>query len=150
MRKIIMELYQDGSVKLLTPDLYFNNEDETVEVEVIYPEAYQDWDKVVEIKAGTIETFKTDRFTLSSSIMKNKEIRFQPTATLNDKVQKWNIRTVILEDSLNVIDDNDTIDESVARELLNKIENHGQEVRDEIGIKNSPNWQQIIDFIKEI
>lgn len=144
MKRMKLELFSDGSVNVGNRVLNFDNEKGGLEVEVLYPKSYIDWDKVVEIVYGDTTTYKTNIFTLSQA--KKGEVRIQPTAILGDRVVKWDIVSIRVKEALNVLDDNEVIEESVVREILE----HTNNFREELGISNELTWQQLIDFIKGV
>mgnify|MGYP001206600097 FL=1 len=124
----------------------FDLENESVSLEVEYPKQYDEWEKIIEITAGDVATFKNNGDKLSKTILKQGTVKLQPTAILGNKVQKWTIANVIIYNSLNVLDDNEVIEESVAREIMG----HTERFRQELGIGDGLTIQQIIDFIKGV
>jgi len=124
----------------------FDLENESVSLEVEYPKQYDKWEKIIEITSGDVATFKNNGDKISNAILKQGTVKLQPTAILGNKVQKWAIANVIIYSSLNVLDDNEVIGESVAREIMG----HTERFRQELGIGDGLTIQQIIDFIKGV
>lgn len=145
MKSIKIKCLENGRT-IVENGSMFDLENESVSLEVEYPKQYDKWEKIIEITSGDVATFKNNGDKISNAILKQGTVKLQPTAILGNKVQKWAIANVIIYSSLNVLDDNEVIEESVAREIMG----HTERFRQELGIGDGLTIQQIIDFIKGV
>ena len=106
--KITCDLYG----KVIVDDLgnkLFANENDTVQIEISYPNQYASYTKKADIYVDydkskhSIEDEVSDNFTfeLTNEHLKQGYIKIQPIAYLEDSVQKWDICKLKIRYSIN-------------------------------------------------
>lgn len=106
--KLTCDLYG----KVIVDDLgnkLFANENDTVQIEISYPNQYASYTKQADIYVDNTqskysiedEVNKTFTFELTSSHLKQGYIKIQPVAYLEDSVQKWEVCKLEIRYSVN-------------------------------------------------
>lgn len=124
MKTLKIELLGNGDTIIVKNHIYFDNENESTIVEVEYPVEYEEYSKRCDIV--TEHGFKTiklgNQFTLSRDELTNGFMSVQPIAYKDDVVVKWAISKIRINGSLNVVESDESIDISLAQQLINMFE----------------------------
>ena len=146
MKYVEIQLNENGSIKYNRDIVMFDNENKAIEIKLKYPKEYEDYNKQCDIIGGSgLQAIVFgDLFTLSKNELQKGYMKLQPIARLNDKVVKWEITSLYVNDSLNVLENDDAIENSVGEALLQLIETK----QDKINI--DPTWNNLDKLLKGV
>lgn len=146
MKYVEIQLNENGSIKYNHDIVMFDNENKAIEIKLKYPKEHEDYNKQCDIIGGSgLQAIVFgDLFTLSKNELQKGYMKLQPIARLNDKVVKWEITSLYVNDSLNVLENDDAIENSVGEALLQLIETK----QDKINI--DPTWNNLDKLLKGV
>ena len=144
MKHIKIKLNKNGSINYTKENLMLDNENNSVRVVIEYPNNYEEYEKRCDIIGGSgLKTIKlSSDFDLTKNELQNGYMKLQPIATLDDTIVKWEIARLYVSDSLNVLENDDNIDDSVGEVLLQLIETKQNKINIE------PTWSNLDKLLK--
>ena len=125
MKKLDIKLLEKGRIINVLSEEVYDSENETLDVVIDYSNTeYNSWDKRCDIiVANGQKSIKlSDTFSLGREYLVQGVLQLQPIAFSGDNVVKFPITSIVVSESLNVLENDTTVTLSIAQEMLNDIE----------------------------
>lgn len=125
MKKLDIELLEKGRLINVLSEKVYDSENETLDVLIDYSNTeYNSWEKRCDIVVanGQKSIKLSDTFSLGREYLVKGVLQLQPIAFSGNKVVKFPITSIVVGESLNVVENDTTVTLSIAQEMLNDIE----------------------------